>query len=153
MHSCCHSVLHTSIHTHTILQNFHDFVNTGPENVLLQNNCSTVTAHVWYKGEIGKKNTICNLTTVGVHVSDVFNQRTYKSLLSHWTSQQTEVLYSAVGNAKYIFWKITTRVISHWPHTHDRYISPTMWHHVHGHHSVLQSSFLLGPLTESNRMD
>ena len=84
----------------------------------------------------GKKNTTCNLTTVGVHVSGVFTQRTHKSILSHWTSQQTEVFYSAAGNAKYIFWKIT-RATSHSPHTHDPYISPTMRHHIRGHYSVL----------------
>ena len=34
----------------------------------------------------------------------------------------------------YMFGKITTRVISHSPHTHDRYNSPTVRHHVRGHY-------------------
>ena len=35
----------------------------------------------------------------------------------------------------------------------DRYFSPTIRHHIRGHYSVLQSSFLSGPLTKFNRMD
>ena len=79
-----------------------------------------------------------------MHVSDVFTQRIHKSLLSHWTSQQTEVFYSAAGNAKYIYsGKITTIVISHSPHTHDRYNFPTVRHHVRGHYSFLSRPWTL----------
>ena len=127
--------------------------NSNDNHKWIQNHYPCNGPRVMQGRDRQEKNTPCNLTSVGVRVSDVFTQRTHKSLLSHWTSQQTEVLYSAAGNAKYIFWKITTRVISHSPHTHDRYTSPTMRHHVRGHYSVLSSSFLSGPITESSRMD
>ena len=68
---------------------------------------------------------------------------THTNLSSHTGRHNKQVFYSAAGNAKYIVWKIITIVISHSPHTHDRYNSPIVRHHVHGHYSFLSRSWTL----------
>ena len=111
-----------------------------------------------------KKNSTCNLTTVKVHVSGVFTQRTQISPLTlDVTTNRYFIVQRGTPN---IFWKITTLVLSHPPHTHDQYNSPTVQYHcsflsspwtlfipftsvdsIHFFHFLSLSQ---GPLTESN---
>ena len=85
-----------------------------------------------------KKNSTCSLTTVRVHVSGVFTQRTHISPLTRTLDVATNRYFIVQWGTPNIFWKITTTVLSHPPHTHDRYNSPTVQYHY---------SFLSSPWT------
>ena len=106
-----------------------------------------------------------------MHVSGVFTQRTQISPLTlDVTTNRYFIVQRGTPN---IFWKITTIILSHPPHTHNRYNSPTVqchgsflsspWtlfisfhvrghysFHVRGHYLFLSLSFSRGPLSASN---
>ena len=76
-----------------------------------------------------------------MHVSDVFTQRTQISPLTlDVTTNRYFIVQRGTPN---IYWKITTIVISHSQHTHDRYNSPTVQHNIRGHYSFLSRSWTL----------
>ena len=82
------------------------------------------------------------MTTVRVLVSGVFTQRTQ---ISPFTLDVTTNRYFIVqrGNPNIYSEKKITIVISHSPHTHDLYNSPTVRHHVRGHYSFFSRSWTL----------
>ena len=90
-----------------------------------------VTARVWCKGEIDRKKfNMQSDYSLGACIWCLHSVHT--NLSSHTGRQNKQVFHSAAGNAKYIyiFWtKIATIVLSHPPHTHDRYNSPTVQYH------------------------
>ena len=104
-----------------------------------------------------------------MHVSDVFSQHTHKSLLSHWTPQQTDVGHTRVivqRGTQYIYiyiyiLKVTNK--NKFPTLHTRHtpMTDTLFQlcelHLRGHYPVLYSFFLFladsGPITEPNHMD
>ena len=86
-----------------------------------------------------------------MHVCGVFTQRTQISPFTldvttnrYFIVQRgTPNIYIYIYRYIHILKKITTIVLSHPPHTHDRYNSPTVQYDVRGHYSFLSRSWTL----------
>ena len=96
-----------------------------------------------------------------MHATDLFSQHTHKSLLSHWTPQQTDVGHTRVlivqrgTQNKYIL-KVTNK--NKFPTLHTRHtpMTDTLFQlcelHHRGHYPVLYSFFSLGQLGTNHRV-
>ena len=91
---------------------------------------------------------------------DVFSQHTHKSLLSHWTPQQTDVGHTMVivqrGTQNIYILKVTNK--NKFPTLHTRHTSmtDTLFQlcelHLCGYYPVLYSFFSLGQLRTNHRV-
>ena len=95
-----------------------------------------------------------------MHATDVFSQHRHKSLLSHWTPQQTDVGHTRVivqrGTQNIYFLKVTNK--NKFPTLHTRHtpMTDTLFQlcelHLNGHSPVFFSFFSLGQLETNHRV-